>query len=936
MRQMLKESAARCQSSEGHSSFAVFVRQTFSLRNSPAVLKRQRRRFSALYFRKVKDFMNILHTYTVRALKANRTRTIVTIVGVILSAAMFTAVTTFLSSLQHYMLDVVIYNDGDWHACLYGTSENRMQSLKEREEVSRIACAREVGYARLEGAQNDYKPYLYVEEADDTFFDVMPVHLTAGRLPENSSEILLPEHLKTNGGVKKSLGDTLMLSLGVRIASDGEKLDQFIDYHNNDNGITETLKTSIAKVYTVVGFYERPSFESYSAPGYTALTRMETDAARPDALYHVYFKLDNVKDTYSFLDEESEAGGFVRMLTNTDVLLYSGVSGFENFYAVLYSLGTILILLIMFGSISLIYNAFSISVSERTRQFGLLSSVGATKKQIRKSVLFEACCIGLVGIPIGILCGIAGIGITLYTIGGAFSSLFNGQSPQVIALHVNVLSVAVAAAVALLTILLSAWIPARRATKITAIEAIRQTGDISADQKLAKTSRLTLRLFGLEGALAKKYFKRSRKKYRATVLSLFMSIVLFVSANAFCTYLTDSVSGVFDEAEYDIVYHLSEGIRETMNPEDIYAAVSGTEGVKRSSLLSYTRVSAVFDSKVLSEQYLASGDGSGYVPIYLYSVDDGSYAAYLSEHGYDPSVYMNPDKPVGIASSALTVFNTDKGKFESFDAFAEKPEAFSVYYYDWDLYEELTPEERETYDDMPIGQRPYERELPLTVGAYADDLAFGCNSNSSAEDSVVIMYPESVIRSVVDSEMPRSWSIYFEAENHKEVFEKLSLTLEENALAADTLFDVAASGENDRNLVMILNVFSYGFIILISLIAAVNVFHTISTNIGLRRREFAMLRSVGMTSRGLNRMMNYECLLYGCKSLLLGLPVSLFITWLIFQSVNQGYQTAFYVPFPSIAIAVTAVFTVVFTSMLYSMNKIKKDNVIDALKNENL
>ena len=415
-----------------------------------------------------------------------------------------------------------------------------------------------------------------------------------------------------------------------------------------------------------------------------------------------------------------------------------------------------------------------------------------------------------------------------------------------------------------------------------------------------------------------------------------MSIVLFVSANAFCTYLTDSVSGVFDEAEYDIVYHLSEGIRETMNPEDIYAAVSGTEGVKRSSLLSYTRVSAVFDSKVLSEQYLASGDGSGYVPIYLYSVDDGSYAAYLSEHGYDPSVYMNPDKPVGIASSALTVFNTDKGKFESFDAFAEKPEAFSVYYYDWDLYEELTPEERETYDDMPIGQRPYERELTLTVGAYADDLAFGCNSNSSAEDSVVIMYPESVIRSVVDSEMPRSWSIYFEAENHKEVFEKLSLTLEENALAADTLFDVAASDENYRNLVMILNVFSYGFIILISLIAAVNVFHTISTNIGLRRREFAMLRSVGMTSRGLNRMMNYECLLYGCKSLLLGLPVSLFITWLIFQSVNQGYQTAFYVPFPSIAIAVTAVFTVVFTSMLYSMNKIKKDNVIDALKNENL
>lgn len=196
----------------------------------------------------------------------------------------------------------------------------------------------------------------------------------------------------------------------------------------------------------------------------------------------------------------------------------------------------------------------------------------------------------------------------------------------------------------------------------------------------------------------------------------------------------------------------------------------------------------------------------------------------------------------------------------------------------------------------------------------------------------MIMYPESVIRSVVDSEMPRSWSIYFEAENHKEVFEKLSLTLEENALAADTLFDVAASGENDRNLVMILNVFSYGFIILISLIAAVNVFHTISTNIGLRRREFAMLRSVGMTSRGLNRMMNYECLLYGCKSLLLGLPVSLFITWLIFQSVNQGYQTCI---LRSLSIDCDCRHRRFYRRLYehaYSMNKIKKDNVIDALE----
>ena len=877
--------------------------------------------------------MNILSTYTFRALKANRTRTLVTIVGVILSAAMITAVTTFLSSLQHYMLSIAVYNDGDWHGCLYGVSEDRAQSIAGREDVSRIACSREAGYALLDGSQNDYKPYLYVEEADDTFFETMPVHLSAGRLPQNSSEVLLPEHLRTNGGVKKSIGDTLELTLGKRVASDGEELDQFISFQTGEDGVSEQLVTSGTAVYTVVGFYERPSFEDYSAPGYTALTRMDEASGSADAQYHVYFKLDNAKNTYQVLEEESLVGGAVRILRNSDVLLYSGVSGFESFYRVLYSLGAILILLIMFGSVSLIYNAFSISVSERTRQFGLLSSVGATKNQIRKSVLFEALFISAAGIPIGILCGIAGIGVTLYAVGGAFSSLYNGGAPYSIALHVNLLSVVTAAAVALLTVLLSAWIPARRATKITAIEAIRQAQDISASARPVGTSRLTLRLFGLEGMLAKKYFKRSRKKYRATVLSLFMSIVLFISANSFCTYLKESVIGVFEEEEYDIVYSLSQDVRETAEPEDLLHALSGTKGVKRSALILRTWANAVFEESALSEEYLQEGGGRQ-VSVFLCSVDDETYEAYLAEYGLDPSLYRNPQQPVGIVKSELTVFQTDKGKFESFDVFSRKPQTFSVFCLDSEAYSALSPEERDACEALPLGERPYEKELSVTVGTYAKELAFGCNS--SVEDSLVVMYPASVMQNLLENEMFDSAAIYFEADDHKEVCARLSAVLEEKGLPTGLLNDVAASGETDRNMIMIVNVFSYGFILLISLIAAVNVFHTISTNIGLRRRDFAMLRSVGLTRGGLGRMMNYECLLYGFKALLWGLPVSIFVTWLIFRSINQGYQISFYMPAAPIGIAVGSVFAVVFISMLYSMNKIKKDNLIDALKNENL
>ena len=97
-----------------------------------------------------------------------------------------------------------------------------------------------------------------------------------------------------------------------------------------------------------------------------------------------------------------------------------------------------------------------------------------------------------------------------------------------------------------------------------------------------------------------------------------------------------------------------------------------------------------------------------------------------------------------------------------------------------------------------------------------------------------------------------------------------------------------------------------------------------------------MLKSVGMTQKGFRRMMNCECLLYGSKALLLGLPVSCGITYLIYRAVTTAYETSFHLPWAALGIAVLSVFLVVFATMMYSMSKVKKDNPIDALKNENL
>ena len=174
------------------------------------------------------------------------------------------------------------------------------------------------------------------------------------------------------------------------------------------------------------------------------------------------------------------------------------------------------------------------------------------------------------------------------------------------------------------------------------------------------------------------------------------------------------------------------------------------------------------------------------------------------------------------------------------------------------------------------------------------------------------------------------------SDDHKQSYRSLSAQLRDGGWENTTLIDHAETVESQRNIVTIIRVFAYGFIVLISLIAAANVFNTISTNINLRRREFAMLKSVGMNDSGLNRMMNYECILYGSKALLLGIPVSAGITYLIYRSVLEGYETVYRLPLAAMGIAAVSVFFVVFATMLYSMKRIQRDNPIEALKNENL
>lgn len=869
--------------------------------------------------------MNIMNKVTLQSMKKNKTRTIVTIVGIILSVSMVTAVTTIVTSLQNYLYETAVYENGSWHGMFQNISFEKGEEIAQDDGVADTVYTQYIGYAKMEASKNDFKPYLYVIGGNDETFDTLPIHLTEGRLPKNDAEIILPNHLENNGGVSYKLNDVLLLPLGDRM-SDGYKLFQNNpitgEYDDKGNIIVsddETLETNTLKQYTIVGFYERPSFENFTAPGYTAITF--SDLSDKSALYDVYYTMKNPQDVMGFSDNYYFKDGLGGS-TNNEVLMYQGVSQYDTYNSSLYGMIAILIVIIMMGSIALIYNAFSISVSERTVQFGLLSSIGATKKQIRKSVRFEALVLGLIGIPIGILAGIGGIGVTFFLLGDNLktftTSVAGGDSVQ---FHMSVSWIGIAAAVviACITLAVSVIKPAFRASRITAIEAIRSSKDISdrkADRKNHKTSKITYKIFGLPGVLAKKYYTRSAKKYRATIISLFMSIVLFVSASSFILYLTSSVNNVYYRADYDITATISsdyadskaEVLQEVRNLGSVDKASSS---VMSNFLVENGEELLTNEGKAaLMEKYGFDSFEDLSVDMFLVGFDDETYENYVTSLGLNPEDLGENDVILYGLGQTIDYKN---GTVKSYDFLKDtvKTVEFSrrTYNVDTDTYEK--------------GE-----EYSFNVATTAESMPFGYNGRDSVSSNVVY----GVIRENSDIFKDTEGTVIFIDSNDYEKTEKELGEISEIA----SVYNAAAEIENSRALMMVINVFAYGFIVLISLISVTNVFNTIVTNLKLRQRDFAMLRSVGMTKGGFRRMMIFECLIYGTKALLFGIPVSFLITLWIYSSVNVTWDGGLLIPWSAYGIVIVSVFIVVLISMVYAMSKINRNNLVETLRKDSI
>lgn len=860
--------------------------------------------------------MSIFSKISARTMARSKTRTMVTIIGVVLSAAMITALTTFAASFRQFLIDYSISRDGNWHMMAPDLEDERAETLSGLEEVRQSARVEQLGYALFESVmeQSPQMPYLCVQALSQEAVNMLPTVLAEGRMPENAKEVLIPSWLQVNESEDQitKVGDTLTLELGERTFG-GERLNESNAYMGEE----ETFTPGPSRSFLVVGVYDSWPNAVYGGAGYRLLAG-PLEEGEGEGYCDLFLELEHPEDVYEFGSTWLKENGIVY---NSSLLRWLGVVDNDSFSVVMRGLLVILTLVIMAGSISLIYNAFSISLRERSVQFGLLSSIGATRKQLRGCMRYEALFVGAVGIPIGILAGIGGIGITLKIIGSDITNFVHGTKTG-IPLVVSVPSILAAALIAFLTIMISVWLPSRRIKKISPMEAIRANADIRISQKDVKTGRITGAVFGLPGMLAEKNYRRDRRKYRATVVSLTMSIVLFTTAALFQMYLMQTGAFVLDAPRWDLECHIY-GDTQSGEAERMERIIRQSEGVTEVFSYRRTYLTLSVPGDWLSQSYAESWnlqpqEGQAQVPLEIVVAvyPDEQFEEYARSQNADPADYLTGEQLRLLYLNTVRIYNPETGRYEKKDIL-----------------------EKGQGEALPAGRMDYENDSPKfqeTCQAVLFDRADQLPGELESErGQLTALIPEGMYRRFHKELRGENTAVVYSlcAENPSETYADIEKILKSSGLEENAYVEnLTEQYESDRNTLAAVNVLTYGFTVLISLIAVANVFNTVSTNLMLRRKEFAMLRSMGMSPGGFRCMMYYECMIYGARAICYGALLSGAISFAIQKAVGTGADVGFLYPWGALAAAVAGVLLVVFLTMIYTMRTIKKNNIVDELK----
>lgn len=848
--------------------------------------------------------MSILNDLTIKNLKLNKKRTIVTIVGIILSTALMVGIGLLFSSFQDYMIRETISYNGKYEAEYGDVSLDKLNSIDKKDFSYFYQKA--IGFSKFDSA-NEYKPYLYISSVNKEYFNEL--HLISGRFAENDKELVISNHINTNGGASYKIGDIITLKYGERVV---EGVNTLI---NNEYYEEETLNIADEKTYTIVGIVERSNFEDYSASGYSTFT---LDMNDKEGTANVFVMFNNKKKIIKQSEDLAKKLGYDNAISyNSTLLALYGESTYGNIMKSMITMIVIMLSLVSIGCIVVIYNSFAISVMERKKEFGLLSSIGATKKQLSYTVFFEALIEGIIGIILGIGGAYIGIGTVILIINNLIGDILVLK----LNLVTNIVFIIIPVIFMILVIFISALVPSQRAAKVSPIEAIRQNDDIKINKKKIKTSKLVNKLFGIEGEIALKNIKRNKKKYRVTIVSLFISIVLFISFSSYMNYTIDTASSVMGEVPYD--YQISYfGDDNDMDALDKISEIIKSNDVKEYVSYSASNLS-IIGNYTYSDEYLdfyksAYGDDGikaltnlKYQYISIYILDDISYNKYKELIGLDNDNVILLNKFKGVSYGNNKRVNYDIPVINNGDINIK-----ICNFDDNDEDVDTTKYCNKKIDNIFITNKSFDL---IEEFSYMSD--FKLIVNKKLYDNI--------------SNSGTHYTQFNIISDNTDNIDKLTKELDKYDNVNYT--NIKESMKQANNMILVIKILMYGFIGLVTLIGVTSVFNTISTSMALRKREFAVLRSIGLTRKGFNKILFFESLFFGLKSLIYAIPVSLGVTIIIHYALADMMSiNSIVIPWKAIIISIVSVFVIVLLTMMYSTSKIKKHNIIEQIREENI
>jgi putative ABC transport system permease protein len=894
--------------------------------------------------------MSVLAKYSLACLRLNRKRTAVTILGVILSAALICGVFLLGVSFQRLMIEHEVFMSGDWHARFHAVPYAQAAEITGDRAVEAAMLSQPLGSAAY-GSRNTARPYLYVTAHDAQSLQNLPIRLISGRLPQAENELLISGVMARDSGLGLEPGSTVTLAYGQRHFA---QYDEVVEAWGGEAYVAlqdgETFAPAESSTYTVVGVMAPLVDETSMPAAFPALTHLNPERLAATDTVDIAILARSPRSIDRSAPELAARAGLAVTSSpegqdETEVITYNerllpwlGGSGRSNYVRFFLAIMVTLTALVVCGSALLISNAFAISINERKRQFGTLASVGATTAQMRRMVLTEAGVIAAIGIPLGILGAIAGVAILVRLTQGIVSELIT-DAEQGLPLVISLPVIGVTMVLSAVTILLSAWAPALRAARVSPIEAIRQGGEVQERTPSHLRAHPQIRrAFGLEGELALKSLQRDRKKLVTTVLSLMISIVLFVAFNALMLY-TATTQGMASQRmnwdlQIDLDYHQSHanGFAERVSqlPEvqqASYIRCFHGEYIPPREVITEAAHAALRELHRLGDEALPLPvDGDTYQFVFkVCSVGPAEFERYAAQLGLDAQQFADPAAPRGILMNHLAL--RQGGKLYDLDLFDLQPgdTMAATRVTGW-----ASPETPDTEAGTP-------GSLTFTVGAVTGEPPLGFLG--------VTLVPEMIVSDAVfdglQDQMERLGPVALghmvvKSENPEAAVAAIERLYRATTGGDISYYSMAEFNRSQSLRAMLTNLFFYGFLALITLIGASNIVNTLDTTIKLRRREFAMLRSAGLTPGGLRRMLHYESLCYGLTALLCGLPIGIAVSAAIYLQFGGVSSFAFTLPWGAILACVVGVLAIVFTTMMISGAMIRNDTIVEAVKQENL